>query len=106
MVCFAVFYDLHAFQDSHPFIFPLDLKCKCLSAVDAKSESEEGLENIGEKRRQSSVKLIVLVERVNLEEKLGDISLNMYLHNALQITKPFPIPDLFELHDHNEAIRA
>lgn len=38
--------------------------------------------------------------------KIGDGNLNMYWHNALEITKPFHIPYLFEFYDQNEAIRA
>lgn len=38
--------------------------------------------------------------------KIGDKTCNIYLHSALQITKLFHIPHLFELLDNNEAVRT
>lgn len=62
---------------------------------------------MGEKGRQPLMRLIFpLIIFANSEVGLGDKNLNMYLHSALQITKPFHIPLLFELLDNNETIRA
>lgn len=62
---------------------------------------------MGEKRRQPLMGLIfLLIVFANSEVRLGDKSLNVYLHSALQITKLFHIPHLFELCDNNKAIRA
>lgn len=48
----------------------------------------------------------LLILFTNSEVRLGDKNLDMYLHGALQITKPFHIPLLFELCGNSETIRA
>lgn len=78
-----------------------------MSAVDAESEFKERMENNGREKRQPLMGLTFLpIVFANSEVRLGDKSLNVYLHSALQITKPFHIPHLFELCDNNKAIRA